>query len=359
MATDVHTSGDGNIANDNSGGRTTGNKRKKRKIESLATTYDHYQQQLLSANDAGYHDVPSIPITPGHLRLGWAMRTAELQAPVGYDKWGYALRSIGGSRVHDSKREDHWGGGSSFGPGDVIGLLICLVDGQNRADVIATDGDGGINDRRNGGTRNNKKVNYRNKRGGGKNKGDGTISNSSNSNVGNHIRAFLNGEPMGHFIVSRGVRHGGELFTDIRPGTYYPALSSYLGGKCRANMGPHFVYPPRSKSLPGGVHSIGIGAAVTGSRVRKVVDSSIFVSQDEDEEKDGSSKDRGFVSWGVVFEEAVRIEANVRRLCWEDRMARHVEEVKTERNRRSLSTKDLPSRDETRTRKDDQGELIM
>ena len=56
------------------------------------------------------------------------MRTGELQAPVGYDRWSYAYRDIAGSKVHDSRREDRWGG-EPFGPGDVVGFAIGLVDG--------------------------------------------------------------------------------------------------------------------------------------------------------------------------------------------------------------------------------------
>merc|ERR1719491_2055085 len=51
----------------------------------------------------------------GHLRIGWSMRTGELQAPVGYDRWSYGYRDINGSKVHNSRREDRWGG-EAFGP---------------------------------------------------------------------------------------------------------------------------------------------------------------------------------------------------------------------------------------------------
>jgi hypothetical protein len=32
------------------------------------------------------------PKVGGHVRLGWSMRTGDLQAPVGYDKWSYGSR---------------------------------------------------------------------------------------------------------------------------------------------------------------------------------------------------------------------------------------------------------------------------
>jgi Set1/Ash2 histone methyltransferase complex subunit ASH2 len=132
----------------------------------------------------------------GHVRFGWSMRTGELQAPVGYDKWSYAIRDIGGSLVHKSLRQDVWGGeGAGFGPGDVVGCGIFL-DGDNP-----------------------------------------------------HIRFFLSGECLGNFVISKGKRVGGVAFS-IEPGCYYPAVSLYMGGGVRANFGPHWIYPPRK--LPTG-----------------------------------------------------------------------------------------------------------
>lgn len=43
----------------------------------------------------------------GAARVGWATRAAELQAPVGYDKHGYAFRDREGCKVHDALREPY------------------------------------------------------------------------------------------------------------------------------------------------------------------------------------------------------------------------------------------------------------
>ncbi|CAM9502518.1 unnamed protein product, partial [Phaeothamnion confervicola] len=37
----------------------------------------------------------------------------------------------------------------------------------------------------------------------------------------------------------------GPAFQGITPGTYYPAVSLYMGFKVRVNFGPKFVCPPR------------------------------------------------------------------------------------------------------------------
>ena len=44
----------------------------------------------------------------GAARVGWATRAAELQAPVGYDKHGYAFRDREGCKVHDALREPYF-----------------------------------------------------------------------------------------------------------------------------------------------------------------------------------------------------------------------------------------------------------
>ena len=134
--------------------------------------------------------LPEVPKVGGNLRIGWSMRTGDLNAPVGYDKWSYAIRDLGGI-VHQSVRQDLWVGGEPFGAGDVIGCAICL-DPEDPSN--------------------------------------------------NHIRFFRNGDCLGEFVVIKGKRSGGEAFTNVVSGTYYPALSSYLAGSAVANFGPKFVY---------------------------------------------------------------------------------------------------------------------
>lgn len=62
----------------------------------------------------------------GHCRLGWCTRKAELQAPVGFDTFGFSYRDIEGSKVTEGRREPY---GEPFVEGDVIGLYIYLPPG--------------------------------------------------------------------------------------------------------------------------------------------------------------------------------------------------------------------------------------
>ena len=153
----------------------------------------------------------------GHIRIGWSTRHADLQAPVGYNEHSFAIRDIMGSRIHGSRREDTWGG-VSFGPGDVLGLAICLVDKQQGTSETTTTSSGNatttVNDTENKSESNQEK----------------------SSCVTNHIRFFKNGQPLG--------KDNGIAFDNINPGTYHPAVSCYMNGAVQMNFGPHFVYPP-------------------------------------------------------------------------------------------------------------------
>lgn len=56
-------------------------------------------------------------------RLGWGQDYANLQAPLGYDKFGYSWRSKKGTRFHDSAGK-HYSMG--YGEGDTLGFMIVL-----------------------------------------------------------------------------------------------------------------------------------------------------------------------------------------------------------------------------------------
>ena len=76
--------------------------------------------------------------------VGWAQRSGELQAPVGYDKWSYAYRDLQGSKLHNSVRIDGFGEPfgeraqsltrSARGKGLVVTRSLALVAGPS--DVI-------------------------------------------------------------------------------------------------------------------------------------------------------------------------------------------------------------------------------
>ena len=86
----------------------------------------------------------------GGVRLGWATRLAELQAPVGYDTHGYGLRAASGEKVHAAARSRY--GTPWAKTGAVIGCYLFLPPGgraleRGRGDVVMWKGEPYLVDR--------------------------------------------------------------------------------------------------------------------------------------------------------------------------------------------------------------------
>ena len=236
------------------------------------------QAQMQQALEEEKQGKEKTSVFGGHIRLGWSMRTGDLQAPVGYDKWSFAVRDIGGAKIHKSRREDHWGG-EGFGPGDVVGCAI-------------------------------------------------SFSQEDSSEGGeNHIRFFKNGVPMGEFVISKGKREGGVAFV-IPDGVYYPAISLYMGAHVRFNPGPHFVYPP--KKLP------------TGLKLQPVSDlSKTPMAVDEAVTKVQKEKTFRKPDMLHKFQALVSAEVEALEDFYQTHRKKHVQEVFQEREKRNLATTDL------------------
>ena len=68
----------------------------------------------------------------GHARLGFGTKRCELQAPIGFDAFGYGYRDVDGSRVHKALRSEY---GEGFKEGDVIGMVLHLpVEEEERVE---------------------------------------------------------------------------------------------------------------------------------------------------------------------------------------------------------------------------------
>jgi Set1/Ash2 histone methyltransferase complex subunit ASH2 len=241
------------------------------------------QQQMQQALKEEQENIPKTSTFGGHVRLGFSMRTGDIQAPVGYDKWSFGIRDIGGAKVHCSKREDHWGG-EDFGPGDVVGCAIYLQDSKKD-------------------------------------------DSSASTKHPNHIRFFKNGVSMGQFVISKGKREGGVAFA-IPDGVYYPAISLYMGASVKVNMGPHFIYQP--KKLPAGIKIQPVSdlcppPMLVEEAVTRVQKEKTFRKSDVMEK----------------FQELVLTEAQILQDAYQNVRTKHILEVKEEREKRSLSTTDL------------------
>lgn len=86
-----------------------------------------------------YYEVRVDRLAPsGAARVGWATRQAEVNGPVGADKYGFSYRSIEGSKVHAAWRDEY---GKPYGEDDVVGCLLHMPEGgrpfeKGVADVV-------------------------------------------------------------------------------------------------------------------------------------------------------------------------------------------------------------------------------
>lgn len=235
--------------------------------------------EAMNEEDDDGSDTQGPPSFGGHVRLGWSMRTGDLQAPVGYDKWSYAIRDINGSILHQSQRDDSWNDGEGFTVGDVVGCAIGLDQGEPKY---------------------------------------------------NHIRFFKNGSGLGPIVLRKGKRTGGEAFSGIESGTYYPAVSSYMGGTVHANFGPTFVYPPRK--LPAGIKiapltDLNPPPLDPDAAVAKLANVIKLFRKPEQQQN---------------LRAAIRAEATVMCQSYNNFLEEHLQQVRAQRLDRDLPVDDLP-----------------
>lgn len=88
--------------------------------------YSSIRANLGVSHGSWYYEV-KINDTPGNsaCRIGWGQELANLQAPLGYDKFGYSCRSRKGTKFHESIGKHY---ASGYSAGDVLGCLIELPD---------------------------------------------------------------------------------------------------------------------------------------------------------------------------------------------------------------------------------------
>lgn len=65
-------------------------------------------------------------------RMGWGQDYANLQAPLGYDKFGYSWRSKKGTKFHESHGKHY---GTGYSEGDTVGFMIVMPQ-SNTAKLV-------------------------------------------------------------------------------------------------------------------------------------------------------------------------------------------------------------------------------
>ncbi|XP_001605857.2 set1/Ash2 histone methyltransferase complex subunit ASH2 isoform X1 [Nasonia vitripennis] len=156
-------------------------------------------------------------------RLGWGQEYANLQAPLGYDKFGYSWRSRKGTRFHES-RGKHYSPG--YGKGDILGFLMILPDVHNPRHIPNTYKDRPL-------------VKFKSH-----------LYYEEKDHVADAIQALKPLEGSKIIFYKNGVSQG-EAFVDIYDGAYYPSVSIYKSATVSMNFGPHFKFPPKDATFRG------------------------------------------------------------------------------------------------------------
>lgn len=155
-----------------------------------------------------------------HVRLGWSQKLGNLQAPLGYDKFGYSWRSRKGTRFHQSSGKHYADEG--YGAGDVLGFFIYLPPATKTARSLPDT-------HKENALIKFKSFFYFEE----KDEVDKTTKRLKHLR-GAYIEFFKNG-------LSQGKAWKNEIYE----GAYYPCLSLYKGCTASANFGPKFKFPPQ------------------------------------------------------------------------------------------------------------------
>lgn len=149
-------------------------------------------------------------------RIGWGQEYANLQAPLGYDKFGYSWRSRKGTKFHESVGKTY---SSGYSEGDTLGFLICL------------NSEGPIMDYMPNTFKDRPLVKFKSH-----------LYYEDKDKVAEALKS-LKSVPNSQIIFFKNGKSQGVAFENINGGAYYPALSIFKSATVSVNFGPNFKYP--------------------------------------------------------------------------------------------------------------------
>nr|SVE75031.1 EOG090X03NS [Daphnia dolichocephala] len=164
-------------------------------------------------------EMPELAAT----RIGFAQAYGNLQAPLGYDKFGYSWRSRKGTVFHESVGK-HFSQG--YCEGDVLGMLIELPEIPSGNYIPPTYKDKPL-------------VKFKSH-----------LYYEDRDEVQEELRNLkpLKGAKIDFY--KNGI-HQGTGFKDIYAGNYFPAISLYKNVTVSMNFGPNFKFAPKDVSFRG------------------------------------------------------------------------------------------------------------
>ncbi|OQV21068.1 Set1/Ash2 histone methyltransferase complex subunit ASH2 [Hypsibius exemplaris] len=160
---------------------------------------------------------------PGNaaVRAGWGTVYAVLQAPLGYDKFGYSYRSRKGTVFHDSKGK-HYAEG--YGVGDVIGCYIDLPPDTMTHALPDTKKFEPL-------------VKFKNH-----------LYFEVKDDLPKELQS-LTPQRNSRIMFFKNGKSLGDAFTNIYAGQYFPCISLYKNATVKVNYGPRFDFPPTGLSF--------------------------------------------------------------------------------------------------------------
>ncbi|XP_022910633.1 set1/Ash2 histone methyltransferase complex subunit ASH2 [Onthophagus taurus] len=152
-------------------------------------------------------------------RIGWGQDYANLQAPVGYDKFGYSWRSKKGTKFHESNGKRYGINTDGYGEGDTLGFMIFLPESPHTRNIPNTFKDRPL-------------VKFKSH-----------LYYEEKDNVSECLKNLktLSGSKI--IFFKNGQCHG-IAFNDIYCGSYYPILSLHKNTTVSVNFGPNFKCAP-------------------------------------------------------------------------------------------------------------------
>ncbi|XP_030761930.1 set1/Ash2 histone methyltransferase complex subunit ASH2 [Sitophilus oryzae] len=149
-------------------------------------------------------------------RLGWGQDYANLQAPLGYDKFGYSWRSKKGTKFHESHGKRY---GKGYGEGDTVGFMIILPQNNTTKLVPNTYKDRPL-------------VKFKSH-----------LYYEEKDNVQERLKTLIP-LPKSKIVHFKNGECQGVAFEELYQGSYYPTLSLHRNVTVSVNFGPNFKYPP-------------------------------------------------------------------------------------------------------------------
>ena len=179
------------------------------------------------------------------VRLGWAQELANLQAPLGYDVFGYSVRSRKGTKFHES-RGRHFAD-KGFARGDTLGFSIALPESGPRLPPTFKD---------------RPLVKFKS-----------FLYFEQKDDLQSAQKALkpLEGASVD---VWRNGRFLGTAFTDIFGGQYFPAASLYKNACVTFNFGPDFAFAPHVTCRP-------VSDLVVEAQVAQALSDALYLVENE------------------------------------------------------------------------------